>query len=147
MADLRALARRAEALKRAIPQAASDLASSVARVIQKDLVTVTPVDTSKALSNWQMSVQVPLGLYLPPYVPGNEGSTQEESAQMAIMQGEQALAEKKPGVPIFLVNNAPYIRRLNEGYSQQAPAGFVERAVLLGRKTVERLGLRLRQYV
>lgn len=147
MADLRTLAKRAEALKKAIPQAASELAASVARVIHKDLVLVTPVDTSKALSNWQLSIQAPLPLYLPPYVPGSQGSTQEESAQMALNQGEQQLADKKPGMPIYLVNNAPYIRRLNEGYSQQAPAGFVERSVLLGRKTVEGRGLRLREHV
>lgn len=147
MGNLLTLAKRAEALKAAIPQAASDLAASVARVIHKDLVTVTPVDTSKALSNWQASLDAPLPLYLPAYVPGSQGSTREESAQTALLQGEQHLADKKPGMPIYLVNNAPYIRRLNEGYSDQEPAGFVERAVLLGRKTCERLGLRLREYV
>lgn len=30
---------------------------------------------------------------------------------------------------IFISNNLPYIRRLNEGHSQQAPAGFVEDSI------------------
>lgn len=144
MGNLLDLANRMQQLKKGIPLAASELASSVARVIHKDLVTVTPVDTSKALSNWVLTVEEPFALYLEAHVEGIAGSTQEESGQLALAAGEQQLALKKPGEPIYIQNNAPYIRRLNEGYSQQEPAGFVERAVLLGRKTTERIGLKLK---
>lgn len=144
MGNLLDLANRMQKIKEALPQAASDLACSVARVIHKDLVTVTPVDTSKALSNWVLTVEEPFALYLEAHVEGEGGSTQEESGQFALAAGEQQLALKKPGEPIFIQNNAPYIRRLNEGYSAQAPAGFVERSVLLGRKTTERLRLKLK---
>lgn len=144
MANLLDLAKRMQALKESIPLAASELASSVARVIQKDLITVTPVDESTALSNWVLTVEEPFDLYLDAYVPGEAGSTQVESGQLALAQGEQQLALKKPGDPIFITNNAPYIRRLNEGWSKQAPAGFVERSVLLGRKTTERISLKLK---
>lgn len=30
------------------------------------------------------------------------------------------------GRPIYIINNAPYIGRLNEGYSKQAPAKYIE---------------------
>jgi hypothetical protein len=30
---------------------------------------------------------------------------------------------------IWILNGLPYIERLNEGHSQQAPAGFVETAI------------------
>jgi hypothetical protein len=36
-----------------------------------------------------------------------------------------ASAGFKAGDTIYLTNNLPYIRRLEEGYSQQAPAGMV----------------------
>lgn len=144
MATLLDLANRMQKLKEEIPQAASDLASSVARVIHKDLVTVTPVDTSKALSNWVLTIEEPWAVELPAHVEGEAGSTQEESGQLALAAGEQQLALKKPGDTIFIQNNAPYIRRLNDGYSAQEPAGFVERAVLLGRKTSERLGVKVK---
>lgn len=144
MGNLLDLAKRMERLKEEIPSAASELASSVARVIQKDLVTVTPVDESTALSNWVLTVEEPFDLFLDAYVPGNAGSTQVESGQLALAQGEQQLKLKKPGESIFITNNAPYIRRLNEGWSNQAPAGFVERSVLLGRKMTERIRLKLK---
>jgi len=147
MADLRELDRRMLAYKRAIPQAASDLAASVARVVHKDLVVTTPVDVSTAVSNWQLTLEPVLNISIPAYIPGSEGSTHDDSAQMALLQGEQQLEQKKPGMPIYLTNNLPYIRRLNDGYSKQTPAGFVERAELLGRKTAERLGLQLDKYV
>lgn len=147
MASLLDLALRMEAYKRAIPQAASDLAASVARVIHKDLVTHTPVDVSTAVSNWQLTLEPILPIRIPAYVPGSKGSTHVESAQAALGQGEQQLGNKKPGMTIYLTNALPYIRRLNDGYSKQAPAGFVERAELLGRKTAERLGLQLYKYV
>ena len=135
------------AYKAAVPVAASELTKSVVRVIHKDLVTVTPVDESTALSNWQVATQQPLFLFLPAYEVGSHGSTKEESAQLAILQAEQALDNKQPGDTVYITNAAPYIRRLNDGYSKQEPAGFVERAKLLGRKTVNKLGLRLDKYV
>lgn len=33
------------------------------------------------------------------------------------------------GPQIDIINDAPYIMRLNDGWSKQAPAGFVERAI------------------
>lgn len=144
MGTLLDLANRMQKLKEEIPQAASDLAASIARVVHKDLVTVTPVDTSQALSNWVLTVEEPFALYLPAHIEGEAGSTREDSGQLALAAGEQQLALKKPGDPIFIQNNAPYIRRLNDGWSAQEPAGFVERAVLLGRKTSERVGIKLK---
>jgi hypothetical protein len=81
-------------------------------------------------------------LYLSAYREGFAGSTQEASASEALFQGEHQLRLKKPGMPIYITNNAPYIRALNDGSSMQEPAGFVERAVLIGRRVVEAKGMR-----
>jgi hypothetical protein len=143
MAELDRLAERMQELKQAIPQAASDLAAHIARTIQNDLVFVTPVDESTALSNWVLTVDEPWFVELSAYYLGESGSTQNQSINAALQQAERQLALKKPGMPIFITNNVPYIRALNDGSSAQAPAGFFERAVLLGRKA-KAVGLKLK---
>lgn len=137
MTTLADLADRMNKLAASLDQKASDTAVKAATAILKDLTTVTPVDTSQALSNWQVGLGGPVTNKIPPYFPGLGGSTADKSAAAALRAGIAALQNKKPGVSIFISNNLPYIRRLNEGYSRQAPAGFVERAVLIGRKIAE----------
>lgn len=118
---------------------ASDAAVQVTLTILGDLVYVTPVDTSQALSNWQVELNDPASDKIPPYYPGEQGSTQRASAQATIQAARAVLRGKKPGDKIYLSNVLPYIRRLNDGYSAQAPAGFVERAALLGRKHAKKV--------
>lgn len=125
-----------------LDEEASNAAVQVALTILGDLVYVTPVDTSKALSNWQASLDEPPSDSIQPYYPGEQGSTQRASAQAALNAAKAILRGKKPGDTIYLSNLLPYIRRLNDGYSAQAPAGFVERAVLLGRKQKRKLKLK-----
>lgn len=99
------------------------------------LVEITPVDTSTALSNWIVAVGG--SSYgadpRPPFFAGTEGSTKDASAAAALLAGKQALKGAVPGKPLALVNVVPYIGRLNEGSSVQAPAGFIDRAVLVGK--------------
>jgi len=118
------------------------VAVSTAETILGDLVYKTPVDTSQALSNWQVSLGSPIDNKIPPYFPGEGGSSRNSSAQAALEAGRNILKQKRPGVTIYISNVLPYIRRLNDGYSKQAPAGFVERAVLIGRKMVKKAKLR-----
>jgi hypothetical protein len=93
----------------------------------------TPVDTSQALSNWQVGLNSPVDDRIPPLVPGQKGSTQAASSTAALAIAEQTLLLKKAGETIYISNALPYIRRLNdEGYSPQSDH-FVERAVLAGK--------------
>ena len=50
------------------------VAVSTAETILGDLVYKTPVDTSQALSNWQVSLGSPIDNKIPPYFPGEGGS-------------------------------------------------------------------------
>jgi hypothetical protein len=138
------LANRMEALKKRLPAAASDTAVKVAETIVADLAFHTPVDTSQALSNWIVTLDGKNVGRIDPHFYGERGSTQKASAAQTIAQARQVLKNKKPGQTIYITNNLPYIRRLNEGYSGQAPAGFVERSVLIARKLVKKLKLKLR---
>lgn len=145
MKDLGYLANRMKQLREAVPKAANKLAIDVAKIIQTDLVYVTPVDTSDALSNWVLTVGEQWAVWIQGgYYTGEQGSTQEASARAALQQGERQLATKQPGMPIFITNNAPHIKLLNDGSSRQAPAGFVERSALLGRNRIENVGIKLK---
>lgn len=128
------LAASLEKKARAIDEAASKLAVDTALTIVGDLAFKTPVDTSQALSNWIVTLETPSSDKIKPHFPGEGGSSQKSSAGETINQARAVLTKKKPGQKIYITNNLPYIRRLNDGYSKQTPAGFVERAVLIGRK-------------
>ncbi len=106
----------------------------VATAILRELVYVTPADTSFALSNWQVGIGSPVNAELMPYYFGSKGSTRGASAQAAYAAGVAKLQSKKPGETIYISNLADYIRRLNEGSSRQAPAGFIERAIIVGKR-------------
>lgn len=132
--DLLSLAVSLEGKAKAIDEAASKTAVDTAMAIVGDLAYKTPVDTSQALSNWRVTLDSPATGTIAPHYPGIQGSSQRASAAETINAAKSVLANKKPGQAIFITNNLPYIKRLNDGYSAQAPAGFVELAVLIGRK-------------
>lgn len=121
-------------------QEASDLAIKVTTAIVTDLAFVTPVDESTALSNWIVGIGSPRREEIEPHFRGTKGSTYGQSAQKTVDEARTVLNRKKRGTSIYISNNLPYIRDLNGGSSRQAPAGFVERAELLGRKLAEQGG-------
>lgn len=133
MKTLLDLATQMKAAKARVRALGNEGAIKVATAIVTDLISVTPVDSSQALSNWQLSLNVPVGSRIDAYFTGVHGSTQELSGASALAKARSILATKKPGQVIFISNVLPYIQRLNEGYSGQAPAGYVERSVLIGR--------------
>ena len=96
--------------------------------INAELVASTPVDTGWARANWIPSVGTPNGSTrtnrpTPAMVPG---AAAEHAAGLA------SLSAFRLGQTAFIVNNVPYILRLNAGRSSQAPSGFVDRAVERG---------------
>jgi len=79
------------------------------------IVELTPFDTGRARASWRIRKTKPRdSVGVKP--PGSYG---------------MPTTPKVPkGAPIlYIVNGLPYIKRLNEGWSEQAPAGFVEMAV------------------
>jgi hypothetical protein len=113
-------------------------ASDCALAIISYLAYNTPVDTSTALSNWQLFIgSYPVGIEIEAYYFGFGGTTQKVSAERTIKAAKEKLANKKPGETIYIVNFKPYIKRLNDGYSKQVAAGFVERAILQGQLKIK----------
>lgn len=136
MGDLLTLAKRMEDKADEVAEVGNQAAIAAAGAMLDYLVDETPVDTSQALSNWQIGLGRPVGSELPPLVIGKGGSSASASRAAAKAIGHAVLRTKKPGQPIYLSNLLPYIRRLNAGSSVQAPAGFVDAAIMVGRKFI-----------
>lgn len=123
---------------------ADKLVRKCALAIDGAVVLATPVDTGRARSNWQVTVDTPAAGTIPPYAPGEGGSTVGPNSRAAIEQGKQAVAQYNGDTPtasINITNNLAYIGRLNNGYSGQAPAGFVEKAIMVGRDAIQNAAL------
>jgi len=94
------------------------ICQAVALDIDRRLVLATPVDTGRARSNWLASVGAPRR---------DEVPARDAGSAIAEAAGVIAAAPEFP--LIYLSNNLPYIQRLNDGSSKQAPAAFVETAI------------------
>jgi hypothetical protein len=133
-----------------IPYLANQLKRDVVEAILSDLLQVTPVDTGKAISNWQVQNE-PLPSIVDAYVPAPKGrmlrgvwthlvdpqATRGANAEIAAEVAQIALQITQPGIPLYIVNGLPYIARLNAGTSAQAPAGFTDRAVIVGKSLID----------
>lgn len=140
MADLRTFSKTMTLIGRNVSTNADVLVRKVALAVDSTVVLATPVDTGQARSNWQVSLDQPIQTTIPPYDPGTKGSSGQNNADAAINQGKQVVGAYKGGVDICIANNLDYIDELNNGKSAQAPAGFVEEAVLAGVAMVQSSG-------
>ena len=88
-----------------------------------DIVAQTPVDTGRAMNNWNISVNVP------------DRSTTKTGGKKGSIRGVKkgealtTIASLRPFSTVWISNSLPYIVFLNEGSSDKAPAGWVDRAV------------------
>ena len=144
MGNLLDLANRLDRIGPQVEEAVNERKKDVALALVSELVWVTPVDTSKALSNWQVDTEGFLLDSIDAHFPGEKGSTQRASALEAIAAAKRELEHARPGKALLIFNNVPYIRRLNEGYSAQAPAGFVEKAIVVARRVAAKKPLKLK---
>lgn len=83
--------------------------------LTSSVVLKTPVDTGRARGNWFGTVNT----------PSNETSTKTDKNGASTIGEAQAAIKAAPGQIYYLSNNLPYIRRLEYGYSKQAPKGMV----------------------
>lgn len=81
------------------------------------VVLRTPVDTGRARGNWQTAIG-----------PGKTGevNTEDKGGASTINEGSATIARQRDFQPITLTNNVPYINKLDEGSSKQAPEGMVD---------------------
>lgn len=87
----------------------------VVTILANNLLQLTPVDTGLARSNYFVSVDNP-----------SEELTDKTDGQI---KGLERAVQAKRFKIIWISNNLPYIERLDQGWSSQAPNGFVEQAL------------------
>ncbi len=78
------------------------------------MVQMSPVDTGRFRGAW---------VYGNAMVPGDQPNTPTPEASMGRINA--GIADWKGGQTIYIVNNLPYARRLEYGWSKQAPSGVV----------------------
>lgn len=129
MADLATFTRRIRARARGIEENIDALTRRVAVAVDQAVVVATPVDTGRARGNWQVGIGAPVT---------DETERLDPAGVETIATNNDKIASRKLGQDIFISNNVPYIGRLNEGSSSQAPENFVEQAVAAGASVVNR---------
>jgi hypothetical protein len=94
--------------------------------INRELKRETPVDTGHARANWIPSV----GEANVAEAPGVDHSLAQRGTA-------EVLGYKLERGKLYLTNVVPYVRRLNDGWSDQAPALFVEASIARAMATVK----------
>ncbi len=126
MSDLRQFSAKMKKTGKAVADNAPLLTRRVALAVDANLIFATPVDTGRARSNWQVQIgEAAVGIAEP------------MSVQESLNRARVVIAAYKGGSVIHITNNLPYIGRLNDGHSAQAPANFVEQSCLNGSKAVK----------
>lgn len=132
--DLTYFARRMSKIAQGVDKASTEVVRNLLRNMGPALGYSTPVDTSRARANWQAALgTAPTSyLYAKPAAPPSAAA----GASAAIQSLSTIAALYRPGVTVYVVNNAPYITDLNNGTSSQAPAGFVQIAIHVAIKSI-----------
>jgi hypothetical protein len=110
----------------------------VAEATHREAYLVTPIDTSRAMSGWVASVNVPF-LNEPNHTPGSKGSTRAEAWRINEESIRVAAEAYKFGNTLHIRNNVPYIEILEGGGSpKQAPNGMMALALLAANAEMSR---------
>lgn len=115
-----------------LEEAVESAVTSLGVNITAELIERTPVDTGWARANWVPSIGTPF--------TGNDEALNDAAREAAVpAQGARQetataslLAYQIGRGSVFISNNVPYILALNEGSSDQAPAGFIQDAIQAG---------------
>lgn len=102
------------------PGNATQVVHKVGIEILKRLVLRSPVDTGRFRANWQVGLQA----------VGYTTDLTDPGGAVAIADGTDEINRTPIGTPIWISNGLPYARRLEYGWSKQAPQGMVRLTIL-----------------
>ncbi len=140
MSDLRDLAKSMRRTAIAVGINSVEAVKSISKNVGVTVVYATPVDTSRARSNWQASITQPITgvLFQYPAKP-SEPTIGPRTAIESINKAVSEYTGQPKG--IFIVNNLDYIQKLNDGSSDQAPANFVAKSVIAAAQSTKNVKL------
>lgn len=84
------------------------------------IILKSPVDTGRFRGNWQVQIGS---------IPAGTLEINDKSGQVTLAKAQAEVLGVKAGDTIYLINNLPYARRLEYGWSNQAPEGMVRTTV------------------
>lgn len=99
----------------------------------RNVVQATPVDTGMAKLSWNIDINV-IDVKVAA-APAQAPDASFDGSEKAL----QAVASFKLDDIIYISNNLPYIRRLNDGHSKQAPSGFIDTEIERSRRQAQEL--------
>lgn len=99
-------------------KAATAAVRATALQLFTSVIERTPVATGRARGNWRTSTLAPA-----------QGIIERTDGNAAINEVNLKTATFRLADTIYLSNNLPYIERLEDGYSTQAPTGMVQVSV------------------
>ena len=105
------------ALLKRVGDKAELVTRKVAIELQTSMILKSPVDTGRFRANWQCGIGTV------------DTSISEPIGSDAKVRTITELQGWKSGQTIFLPNSSPYSRRLEHGWSKQAPTGMVKLSV------------------
>lgn len=147
MTTLNQLATNLARLKANILHDTHEIVKDVAFNIVFNLIDVTPVDTSRALSNWRISLNIPEIVFdveyggYPPFKKGRKGSSEEISSNAGKALAWNVIQLSKQRDFIIIQNTINYIEDLNDGSSIQAHPNFIEDSIKANGKSTYRINL------
>ena len=121
MASLKVFTKRIRRRARQVETGASRILRVTALTVNQTVILATPVDTGHARANWQIGIDAPIT---------EEIDEDDEGGLTTVARNASIIRSATPRKAIVLSNNVPYINLLNEGSSSQAPAQFVQLAIL-----------------
>lgn len=102
-------------------------------------VLLTPVDTGYARSRWVVSIGEPVAAEQG--IQKNINIGEEIATAIALTQAQAEIKKWKGQGSIFISNPLEYAIYLDEGSSEQAPAGMTKEAVHAGQQVLKELKL------
>lgn len=90
-----------------------------------------PVDTGRARAGWGITIGTP-EVPVPPPAPNGQANYYPPPAI-------PDLARVDGTVPVYILNSVPYIERLEDGWSKQAPNGMVRLSLMEVEAEIEAL--------
>lgn len=112
------------ALGERIERNVAGLQGRVMDAVQEHVIVATPVRTGRARNGWRVGDGQP-DTALETVGPFDKTGQARIDANREVCKAHDTQA------PLYLDNEVPYIGDLNDGSSAQAPAGFVQAAVVV----------------
>lgn len=105
-----------DAVFRKLEERASALIAETGKGLYRLAADATPVRSGRARANWRCSV-------------GSPDCSSDDCTVFDSGRAQAAFSAVKAGDTLCITNSVPYIGRLEEGWSVQAPAGIAGRAL------------------